>query len=84
MPALEFALLQNTNPFVVLVHPGVVNYTLPVACTTNQQQLKCKEENNNQLQVFEIEHMIDKKLQKHVFLCFEEDDYMDLWQDYIG
>ena len=84
IPALEFALLKNTNPFVVLVHPGAVDYLLPVACTTNQQRLKRKQENDDQLQVFEMEQILDKKLREQVFFCFEEYNYMDLWQDKIG
>ena len=84
MTPAEFALIANTVTFLLLVHPGAVNYNLPVACTTNQQRLERKQKNDNKLQVFKMERMLDKKLLEHVFSCFKKDAYMDLKQDCIG
>ena len=47
--------------------------------TTNRTKTK----NDEQLQVFDIESMLDKKLREHTMLCFNKDDYMYLKHNWI-
>ena len=42
MPAVQFALIQNTLSFTISVHPGIVEYDNPTVYTTNQQQTEQK------------------------------------------
>ena len=67
MLAAEFLLIAGTTAFALEVHPGVINYTLPTACTTAQQQTKLKYGHTEQLQVFKMERTLDKKIKGHVF-----------------
>ena len=84
MPAAKLSLIADTTAFTLEVHARVINYILPIACTTIQQHTERKYEHTEQLQVFEMEHTLDKQYKGHVVLCFDKDDYMDMKQDRIG
>ena len=63
IPAPKFALIQDTTAFVLEVYPGVMDYLIPTACTTVQQHTERKYKHTEKVQVFEMEHTLNKQLE---------------------
>lgn len=84
MTPTEFALIPGTTVFNLQVHPGVIDYQLPTLYTTVQQHTERKYDHTEELHVFEMKRALDEQMKGHIFLCFEEDVYVNLKQDRIG